>query len=216
MVGISWITDLLHSDKYKAGLYKSELDNSREGLNRLVELTKQLDEIEGKVVPKDELLNLITNSLEFSIWAKDLNGRFLYLNDVCARVILRTTVDKALHLTDEDFERDALAPVCMLSDKKVLESLTTRRFIEHARYADRDLWLDAVKSPLFKAGKLIGVVGSGKDITDTLPIEIKDRFKRAGSLELGVGSKYYIGDMDERREDGLVTLLEKDRYVYAK
>lgn len=209
MVGLSWITNLLYSDKHKTGLYKSELDNSREGLNRLIELTKQLDKIDSGT-SNDGLLNIITNSLDLAIWAKDLSGRFLYVNDSCARIILRTTVDKALRLTDEDFERDALAPVCMVSDQKVLDSLTTRRFIEHARYVDRDLWLDTVKSPLFKTGKLIGLIGSGKDITDSIPIEIKDRFSKAGALELDVDLDYYIGRVDERRKNSLIILLEKD------
>jgi len=209
MVGLSWVTNLLYSDKHKPGAYKSELDNSREGLNRLVELTKQLDTIDGGIC-NDGLLNIITNSLDFAIWAKDLSGRFLYVNDPCARIILRTTVDKALRLTDEDFERNALAHVCMGSDQKVLDSLTTRRFIEHARYADRDLWLDTVKAPLFKEGKLIGVIGSGKDITDSIPIEIKNRFGKAGALELDVDLDYYIGRVDERRKNSLIMLLEKD------
>ena len=209
MVGVSWVTNLLTSDKHKIGLYKSELDNSRDGLNRLIELTKQLDEIESNV-RNEGLLDLVTNSLDLSIWAKDLNGRFLYLNDTCAKVILRTTVDKALHLIDEDFERDTLAPVCMASNQKVLERLAPCRFIEHARYADRDLWLDAIKSPLFLTGKLIGVVGSGRDITELIPIEIKDRFSKAGALEIDVSLDYYIGKIGERRKNGLITLLEKD------
>lgn len=212
MVGLHWITNLLYSDKYKTGLYKSELDNSREGLNRLVELTKRLDEIDSSV-SNEVLLDLITNSLGIAIWAKDIKGNFLYLNDACAEILLRTTVDIALNLTDDYFERDTLTPVCMASDQKVLESLTSRRFIEHARYADRDLWLDAVKSPLFMKEKLIGVVSSGKDITAAVPIEIKDRFSKAGALELDVNLDYYIGKIGERRKNGLITLLEKSSEV---
>lgn len=212
MVGLSWITNLLYSDKYKTGLYKSELDNSREGLNRLVELTKQLDEIDSSG-SNEALLDLITNSLGIAVWAKDINGNFLYLNDACAKLLLGTTVDKAFNLTDIYFDLGALAPVCRASDQKVLESLTSRRFIEHARYADRDLWLDAVKSPLFMKEKLIGVVSSGKDITEVVPIEIKDRFSKAGALELDVNLDYYIGKIGERRKDGLITLLEKSSEV---
>ena len=212
MVGLSWVTNLLYSDKYKTGLYKSELDNSREGLNRLVELTKQLDEIDSSV-RNEELLDLITNSLGIAVWAKDINGNFLYLNDACAKLLLRTTVSKALSLADAYFELDALAPVCRASDQKVLESLTSRRFIAHARYTDRDLWIDAVKSPLFMKEKLIGVVSSGKDITEEVPIEIKDRFSKADALELDVNLDYYIGKIGERRKNGLIALLEKSSEV---
>lgn len=209
MVGVSWITNLLNSDKYNTDLYTSELDNNRDGLNRLIELTKQLDEVESSV-HSEGFLESITNTLDISIWAKNLNNHFVYVNDTCAKVILRTTVDKALHLTDEDFELDDLATICIASDQKVLESLTTCRFIEHARYADRDLWLDVVKSPLFIAGKLIGTVGSGRDITELIPIEIKDRFSKAGALQLDVDSHYYIGRLNEKRKDSLIMLLEKD------
>ena len=211
VAGLSWVTDLFSSKKHKsnADLYKYELDNSREGLDRLIMLTKQLDEMDSDIRNYEGFLDVITNSLGIPIWVKDINSRFLYLNEICANDILNTTVDKAMNLTDSDFEGNALAQVCIESDKKVLESLTTIRTIEHARYADRDIWLDVVKSPIFIGTNLVGVSGRAKNITSTVPIEIRDRFSKAGSIVIDIDSDYCIGNIDERRKNSLVKLLEK-------
>ena len=105
VAGLSWITDLFFSKKHKsnADLYKSELDNSREGLDRLIKLTKQLDEMDSDIRNYEGFLDVITNSLDIAIWVKDTNSRFLYLNEICANDILNTTVDKAMNFTDSDF-----------------------------------------------------------------------------------------------------------------
>ena len=212
VVGMSWVTDLFSSEKYKSvdRLYNSELDNSRSGLNRLMELTEQLDKISHDARNHEDFLALITDSLEISIWVKDINSHFLYLNKSCAKNILKTTVEEAMSLTDADFKNDVLAPVCMESDGVVLNSLRSCRFIEHARYPDRDLWIDVTKLPLFTGETLVGVLGAAKDITESVPIEIRNKFSKAGYKEIDVNMCYCTGREYERRKESLVKLLEED------
>ena len=213
MVNLSWVTNLFSSDKYKAenNDYKSDLDHSMDGLNNLIKLTQRLDEVERTVRNNEEFLGFVTDSLRISIWVKDVNSRFLYLNKECAETILKTTVKGAMNLKDEDFKRDALARVCMKSDQKVLSRKTSLRFIEHARYDDHDLWIDVIKSPLFIKEKVVGVVGAAKNITSVIPMGVLDRFSESDALEIDLNLHYCIGVENERRKDSLVALLEKNK-----
>ena len=207
MVILDWIDKLVSPNKD----IPIEIQKSKDSINRLVELTEQLDVMENSARRNSEFLGALTNSLDISIWVKDLECRFTYLNDACARDILGgVTVDEALHFTDADFDSDILAHKCMESDRKVQESLTTRRFIEHARYPNRDLWLDVVKSPLFVKEKLIGVVGSAKDITDHVSKKLKDSFNEPASVEIDLEGEYCTEQNGGKRKSDLKALLEKD------
>lgn len=205
---ISWIRSMFNKP-LSGETFSGDLDKSRENLNRLIELTEHLDEVERNTLYQGEFLKIVTNSLDMPIWVKDVNGRFLFLNDSCAKKILKTTVDKALNLTDLDFEEDALAKVCMESDRHVQKMLKTCRFIEYAQYADHILWVDVTKSPLIMDGKLMGVVGSAKDISEFVPPEIKNRFKDYGLIQIDVDLVYGTTKNGGRRKSDLGILLEK-------
>lgn len=210
MVTISWITEKLGlgTSALQDNMLLYELDKNKEGINRLEELTAQLDNVEFQEQCKNNLLGHVTNSMDTPLWAKDLNCCFLFLNEACATKILRASIEEAMHLTDIDFKQDALAKVCMISDKYVMDTMTTRRFIEHAKYQDYDLWLDVLKSPLFKNNELIGITGIGTDITSIVPRSIKEDFIISDSLEIDVNGEYRFGNGGRRKSD-LRILLEE-------
>jgi PAS domain S-box-containing protein len=206
MVVTSWFKNLL--GKRKEIFY--ELDKNKEGIKHLVELTKRLDEMEINIHQHEEFLNLVVNNLDFPMWVKDVNGYFSFVNTACAKTILKTTVEEALNLTDVDFKKDALASVCMKSDKHVQETLKPLRCLEHARYKDgRDVWLDTMKTPLIIAGKLVGIMGVAKDITVFVPKEIKDRCAKPGLIEIDLDLEYYTGTNGGKRKNDLKEILEK-------
>ena len=85
------------------------------------------DSIEG-------LVKSAVENFDVAMWLKNTEGRFLYANKACCAKILKCSLQEALNLTNGDLKNDALAQVCMQSDKKVLERQATARFIEHAIY----------------------------------------------------------------------------------
>ncbi|MCK4526422.1 PAS domain-containing protein [candidate division WOR-3 bacterium] len=206
----SWIISIFNTRVFKKNV-SYELDKNKESLNHLIELTNQLDKMEMDIRQHNRFLRLVADSLDIPVWVKDIKGRFLFLNTSCAEKILRTTVDKALNLTDLDFENDALAKVCVESDKRVQSILKVCRFIEYAQYTDYALWLDVTKSPLIIDGKLLGVVGSAKDITKFVPTEIKNRFKEYGLMEIDIGLVYSTIKNGGKNENDLKRLLEKNK-----
>lgn len=176
---------------------------SKESLLRLKILTHELNMKEYVGRSHENLLEIASDEMESPMWVKDLEGRFMFMNVACVMKILRTTPDAALHLTDEDFENDALAQVCKSSDQVVIDTVKTHRAIEHARYADgSDLWVDTTKSPWIIDGELFGTVGFGRDITDYVPEDVREEFKESGFFEIPIDAMYNSDDIRELVEIG--------------
>jgi len=163
----------------------TEIDISQDsGIKHLEALTGRLDELEVASFNHFELLNLVVDTLDIAVWGKDKHGRFVFLNKVCADIILHSTVEAALNMVDKDFENDILAHVCARSDDAVMKSMTTRRFIEHAEYDTGPMWLDVTKSPWVRNGNLIGTVGSGRNITQMISRDLMNAYRAPNSIEI--------------------------------
>jgi len=173
-------------------------------IDRLRGLTEELDTKEREIRSREHLLYTMTDGVDIAIWGKGSDGRFVFMNSVCAERILRTTIESGLAMTDEDFKNDALAPVCMSSDHVVYDTEEIHRFIEYTIYADGSfLFLDTTKSPWIVDGKLVGTVGFGRDITNFVSEEVKNRIKEPGFIELPVDSMYNASDISNLIKNAL-------------
>lgn len=141
-----------------------------------------------------------------ALWVKDKEHKFVFANEACCNHILKCSEEEALNLTDTDFKNDALAVECIKSDKKVTTSRKTMRFIEHAVYSDgKEIYLDVVKSPRIESGKIIGTIGSGIVITDSIPKAIRNQHRKSNSIEIPVESSMgtmKLIELIERRKEG--------------
>jgi PAS domain-containing protein len=115
---------------------RRELECAQKDIERLDNLERRLEVQKNSKFRYEEILKSALDTFGVALWIKDINSHFLFVNQVCCETILRCTIDDALLKTDADFKNDALAKICHISDKKVIESQKTRRFIEHAVYAD--------------------------------------------------------------------------------
>lgn len=218
MVNWSWFINCFFPKKSKFyESYKLELDNNKKSIEKLMSLTLKLDEMDEDVRNNSNFLRGITNSLDIPIWVKDEKGRFLFVNSSCAQRILGVeTVEEALNFTDEELNSASLAKACMSSDNYVRKVLKTCRFIEHAR-DDKgvDVWIDTLKSPLFMNNELIGISGSGKEITENIPIKFRDQFSDTGSLLIDVGAEYCFGDdeKDVTKKNHIANLMKNNVVV---
>jgi PAS domain S-box-containing protein len=173
-----------------------DLTDAFESLERLKDLTDEITTKEQEIRSREKMMRMATNDLNIAIWGKDTKSHFVFMNRACAEKILRTTPEAALNHPDDDFRHDELAHVCMTSDKVVQETMETHRFFEHATYKDGEyLWLDTTKSPWIVDEKLIGTVGSGRDITKFVPEDIKKKYKESGWIEIPVDSMYAKRDI---------------------
>lgn len=187
----------LFSNKSREVAIRDNIAETKASLSRLEVLTLELEKHDIVMKEHEKLFTMVTNDLDYPLWIKDRDSRFLFFNAACIKQILRTTPDAALLLTDKDFEHDVLAQVCMQSDKIVIEMERTYRGIEHARYADgRDFWIDTTKSPLILDDRIVGTVGMGRDITDKVPEDVKEKYKEPGWVEIPIDAIYCHDDIE--------------------
>ncbi len=126
----------------------------------------------------DNFLKLISKHLPDMLWAKDLEGRYLYANDSICKNLLMATPEEVIGQVDVFFatrERNkhpenkkwhTFGELCFNSDYVVLENMKPMRFEEYGNIKGELVYLDVNKAPLHdEEGNLIGTIGSGRDIT---------------------------------------------------
>ena len=109
------------------------------------------------------------------LWAKDLESRFLFVNQAtCKKLIMCDSPEEALGKTDIYFaerERNAgykhtFGKTCADSDAFIKKTMAPCRFLEDGFVRNEYLVLDVHKAPLINAdGEMIGTVGSGRNVT---------------------------------------------------
>lgn len=164
-----------------------ELDKTNNSIQNLVAIEKKLSDQEAISVKYEHLMRSAMDSYGISVWVKDLNGRFVFVNKACCDIILKCTEVEALNMRDGDFKQDKLSAICVEDDLKVLSSLTTRRFLENAVYDDgKQLYIDVIKSPVYENDNLVGIIGSATDITANVPDTVKNLRESSGSIEISL------------------------------
>ena len=136
------------------------------------------------LLQSDNFLKLISKHLPDMLWAKDLEGYYLYANESICNNLLMATPDEVLGKCDVFFatrERNkhpenkdwhTFGELCFNSDYVVLENMKPMIFEEYGNIKGELVYLEVHKAPLHDAtGKLIGTIGSGRDITAQVLLE---------------------------------------------
>lgn len=130
-------------------------------------------------LPKDSIYSLLAENSPDLLWAKDLEGRFIFVNRaICEKLLIADGIEEPLGKTDLFFvhRQRALHPdnpnwhtfgeLCVDSDQVVIKERKAQRFDEFGNVQGNFLYLDVYKAPLFdEQGVLIGTVGSGRVVT---------------------------------------------------
>lgn len=118
------------------------------------------------------LLEAMINHVPDFIYAKDLEGRFLFANRAIVTENGFESVEELIGLTDGDIHGDA-AQRAGIPDTEARVMRTGEPdlgYEEPAMRGDIDRWLMMSRVPLKdEAGKIIGVVGASRDITQKRP-----------------------------------------------
>lgn len=132
----------------------------------------------------DNFLKLISKHLPDMLWAKDLEGRYLYANDSICNNLLMANNDEVIGKNDVFFatrERakfplntqwHTFGELCFNSDYVVIEHKKAMIFEEYGNIKNKLTYLEVHKAPLHnQTGQLIGTIGSGRDITAQITLE---------------------------------------------
>ena len=127
------------------------------------------------------MLRLLTDNVPDLIWAKDMEGRYTFVNQaVCDKLLNCDHPDEATGKSDLDFIQKELATGHQhtfgqnshQTDAMVKNTLEPQRFLEEGLVHNQHLILDIHKAPFWdEKGNLIGTVGCGRDVTKAKAVE---------------------------------------------
>ncbi|MBA3025891.1 MAG: PAS domain-containing sensor histidine kinase [Sulfurimonas sp.] len=132
------------------------------------------------------LLKLLTENLPDMLWVKDINGVYLYVNQaICDGLLMAKDTNEPIGKNDLFFalrEREkhidnpdwhTFGELCFNSDMIVIENNRAMKFEEYGNVKGELLYLEVNKAPFYdKDGKIIGTVGTGRDITELKKIQL--------------------------------------------
>jgi PAS domain S-box-containing protein len=170
--------------KTKAQLI-AELAETRMQYDRLKRFEQALIESESRYKSLYTLVRMLSDNMSDMIWAKDLDNRYLFANKaMCDRLLMASDVQEPIGKTDLYFaERErakhperndwhTFGEICADSDIEIRNTGQPGRFEEYGNVQGEYLFLDVHKAPLIDGdGNMIGVVGSGRDLTKEKLIE---------------------------------------------
>ncbi|MGQ9793359.1 MAG: PAS domain S-box protein [Anaerolineae bacterium] len=125
-------------------------------------------EMEAQLRAERNLLRVLIDNLPDFVYVKDAQSRFLAGNVALAQLMGAATPDDLIGKTDFDFYPSELAEKFYRDERHVVETGQALLNIEElARDTQGNLvWLATTKVPLRDAeGRVIGIVGVGRDIT---------------------------------------------------
>ncbi len=143
-----------------------------------------LSRSEQKYKQLNTLFRMVADNMKDMLWAKDMEGRFIFVNKANARFLNAVDTDEPIGKDDMFFvnrERSlhpdnpewiTFGELCTNSDNVVKESQKTGRFDEFGNIRGEFLFLEVIKSPLFnEKNEMIGTVGEGRDVTEQKRLE---------------------------------------------
>ena len=153
-----------------------QLQEIQEGIQEVrdsLRMDKQL--LLKELYKKDVVISAMIDKLPDMLWFKDVNGKYVYTNKAIRENLLldenpegKTDLELSYAAKQEYGDREhTFGEVCEDSDKDVLENeYEGKKYVESGKVKGKMLHLEVNKSIVKVDGEIIGVVGSGRDITE--------------------------------------------------
>ena len=155
---------------------------------------KEIQAGEERYHEMSAMFRLLADNTEDFLWAKDINNQYTFVNKtMCDRLLIADSVYEPIGKTDiyfaarervahpENPEWHTFGEICADTDIITLQKGKPQQFDEFGNIQGKFLFLDVHKAPIRdESGNLIGVVGTGRDVTLTKQLEKE----RSNALEL--------------------------------
>ena len=146
----------------------SDLANLRQRVADLEAIEAEQRRTEAALVHQRELLITLMDNIPDRIYFKDVASRFTHINKVQAMVLGLSEPGEAIGKTDHDFFEPNLARRFYADEQEIVKSgqpLIDR--VEESLGPDRQFrWVSTTKVPIVRKGRVTGIVGISRDITE--------------------------------------------------
>ena len=154
------------------------IDEIEKDKNRTIKLQEELTKSRLEKEAYKNLVTTIGDTIPDMMWAKDLDGKYIYVNHkILKNLFYKAHYKKVIGKTDIEITKmckekvgdknHTFGEICANSDKVVLDTNKKGRFLEWGLVNGKDLYLEVYKAPLVdRDGKVVGTVGTGRDVTD--------------------------------------------------
>jgi hypothetical protein len=116
---------------------------------------------------REAYLRAMLDNFPFLVWLKDVNGRFLAVNDTFAHSCGRAHAADIVGLTDFDVWPRDLAQRYVDDDRSVIATRKQKDVEEPIFIQGASLWFETFKTPILdKLGNVLGTTGFSRDITE--------------------------------------------------
>lgn len=142
----------------------------------------KLKEIEENLRWERNLLISIINTIPDHVYVKDRNHRFLLANEACAKHLGFSSPQEMIGKTDFDIHPKELAWSYWEEEEKMFATgeiiwNDERQVDDFSTGKKRKIWISTNKAPLYnEQGKIVGMVGVNRNITERKEIEETLRF----------------------------------------
>ena len=153
-----------------------QLQEIHEGIQEVrdsLRMDKQL--LLKELYKKDVIISTMIEKLPDMLWFKDVDGKYIYANKAIRENLLldenpegKTDLELSYAAKQKYGDREhTFGEVCGDSDKDVLDNgYEGKKYVESGKVKGKMLHLEVNKSVVKVDGEVIGVVGSGRDITE--------------------------------------------------
>ena len=174
-----FIRRLVLGGKSRTPIYDSmlkQLEDIQQCLKEVKEeLTFDKEVLLKELKKRDLIINAMIEELPDMIWFKEVGGKYLYANRAIREGLLFD--DNPIGKTDMELslqakkrfgdENHSFGEICGDSDTDVLEGEhISKKYVESGKILGKMKHLEVHKSILKLDGEVIGVIGSGRDITE--------------------------------------------------
>ena len=177
---LEWLSNKIEELKScRIDTYFSKLEVSMQSvIDKCNRIERQLDAevrlLTQEVAVYKGMLHSMAEAVPDMLWCKDLDGKYTYANSAIKNGLLfddnpigKTDIElasKAKEMFGDD--NHTFGAKCANSDKIVLQILRPQRFLESGMIKGKMTYLEVFKAPYYVDGKVAGVVGGGRDMTE--------------------------------------------------
>jgi diguanylate cyclase (GGDEF)-like protein/PAS domain S-box-containing protein len=180
----------------------------------IIGLSKNITKSVAELEYEKSLFDTLMDNINEDIYFKDRNSKIVRINKALAKRYGFDNAEEAVGMSDADFYSEEHASQAYKDEQEIIKTgKPVLDFEEKATYTDKeDRWWSSSKMPWYdRNGKIIGIFGIGKDITDKKNTEEKIKYTSFHDPLTGLYNRSFFDEemirLDSERQLPITVLI---------